>query len=1088
MRISRWLNVALAAFGLALVPATHAWAQGTTTGAIAGLVSDSKKAPVANAQVEVINKANGARSAGTTRDNGRYFIPNLEVGQYTVNVRRIGFKQYTAPSVTVSLTQTTPLNVELEDQAAQIAGITTRAAAATSDFAATRTGAQTVISDTLTRRLPTLNRDLTDLARNSPQVNVSSDGRISAAGQNNRFNNIQIDGVSLANRFGLGASPTVGAQVGGRALPLDAIKEFQILVSPYDVRQGNFTGALINAVTQSGTNEFKGSAFVYYRDQQMGRDTSVIRNAPFLRRQLGFSLGGPIIKNKLRFFASVETSQQNSPAGGPFFDPSAPTGLINSPVATARITQAQVDSFANKLTGFGINAGSLAIQQNENPLLNTFARLDYQINDKHRIVLRNIYNDQEQYDFSRSLGNMNFTSNGFPRTERSNQVVAQVFSNFANGFSNEFTFGLTNTRFKRNPPVLAPQVLVSNIGGTGSGVGFRAGTENSSQGNELREDLIELSNNFTMPFGNHLVAVGTRNEIYKVYNAFLQNSFGNYTWNSLADFVNGTPAASFAGSGSLGGDVAAQFQAAQLGAYIQDQWTVTPRATITYGLRVDMPVFFDKPSYAPRVQEAFAFDTRELPSGNLQFSPRVGFNWDVTGDQVNQLRGGAGLFQGIPAYVWMSNQFQNSGVGLAQFTCGGTVLAANGPSPAFNPAPQSPRACGTRANGQPGISLDNATAFGAVNVADAELKFPQLLRATLGYDRKLPGNIVATFDGLYSRSLNNFFYTNLNVPQTALATSIHGRTVFSPIGLTATTALVRPAPAFDDVLRLQNQSKDYSYSLTGGLRKRFDGGFEGGVAYTYSRAFAVSDLTSSVALSNWRFARAYSGLQSEQRVLTSIFDQPHRLLINGTYTAPWKANQTSFTFYYSMQSGTPFGYVYGGTAAGRGDMNGDGFVGNDMIYIPTGPTDPKMAFQQTTFAGQALTPEAQASTFDAFVSGNECLNKQRGRIMDPMSCRNPAFTRFDVTIEQQLPHIANERVSLRVDIFNFANLLNRSWGKVRVATTNSTATLLNVGAMSSTDVATQVPSVTFTNNFNPRFTNTSFTQFYQIQTSLRFAF
>lgn len=1088
MRISRWVGVALATLVLATAPSTPLAAQGTTTGAIAGTVTDSKKQPIASAQIEVVNRSNGSRTGAITRDNGRYFVANLEVGQYTVNVRRIGYKQYTAPSVTVSLTQTTRLDIDMEDQVAQLAGVTTRAAAATADFAATRTGAQTVISDTLTRRLPTLNRDISDLARNSPQVNVSSDGRISAAGQNNRFNNIQIDGVSLANRFGLGASPTVGAQVGGRALPLDAIKEFQILVSPYDVRQGNFTGALINAVTQSGTNEFKGSAFVYYRDQQMGRDTSVLRSAPFLRRQLGFTLGGPIIKNKLRFFASVETSQQNSPAGGPFFDPSSPTGLINSPNANARITQAQVDSFVNKLASVNIPAGTLGAQQNKNPLLNTFARLDYQFNDKHRLVLRNIYNDQEQYDFSRSLGTMAFTSNGFPRTEKSNQVVAQLFSSFANGFSNEFTLGLTNTRFKRNPPVLAPMVTVSNIGGTGSGIGFRAGTENSSQGNELREDLIELSNNFTMPFGNHLVAVGTRNEIYKVYNAFLQNSYGNYTWNSLADFVNGTPAATFSGSGSLGGDVAAQFQAAQLGAYIQDQWTVTPRFTLTYGLRVDMPVFFDKPSYAERVDQSFGFDTREIPSGNLQWSPRAGFNWDVTGDQKNQLRGGAGLFQGIPAYVWMANQFQNSGVGLAQFTCGGTVLNANGASPAFNPLPQSPRGCGARPNSQPGISLDNATAFGAVNVADPDLQFPQLLRATLGYDRKLPGDIVATFDGLYSRSINNFFYTNINVPQAALATSIHGRTVFSPIGTNGATALTRPFPQFDDVLRLQNQSKDYSYSLTGALRKRFDGGFEGGVAYTYSRSYAVADLTSSVALSNWRFSRAYSGLQSEQTLLTSIFDQPHRLLINGTYTAPWKSNQTSFTFYYSMQSGTPYGYVYGGTAAGRGDMNGDGFVGNDMIYIPTGASDPKLAFQQTTFGGQTLTPAAQAASFDAFINNNPCLAKQRGRIMDPMSCRNPMFTRFDATIEQQLPHIANERVSLRVDIFNFANLLNRSWGKVRSATGNSTATLLNVGAMSSTDLATQVPSVTFTNNFNPNFQSTSFTQFYQIQTSLRFAF
>jgi outer membrane receptor for ferrienterochelin and colicin len=1069
------------------MPTQRAVAQGTTTGAVTGTVTDSKKGPIGAAVIEVRNVSNGSRTSGTSRENGRFFISNLEVGTYAVSVRRLGFAPETRENIIVTLTQASTVNFELKEAAVQLQALTTRAAAAAADFSPTRQGTQTVISDTLVRRLPTLNRDISDLARNSPQVNVSPDGRISAAGQNNRFNNIQIDGVSLANRFGLGNSPTVGAQVGGRALPLDAIKEFQVLISPYDVRQGNFTGALINAVTQSGTNEFKGSAFVYYRDQQMGRDTSFLRTSPFLRRQLGVSVGGPIIKNKLRFFASVETSQQNSPAGGPFFDPTSTTGLVNSPVAAARVTQAQVDSFSNKMTGYGIAAGTLGVQLNENPLLNTFARLDYQVSDKHRLVVRNIYNDQEQYDFSRSLGTLNFTSNGFPRTEKSNQVVAQFFSNFANGFSNEFTLGLTNTRFKRNPPVLAPMVTVNNIGGTGSGVGFRAGTENSSQGNELREDLIELANNFTMPFGNHIVAVGTRNEIYKVYNAFLQNSYGNYTYNTLADFVNGAPAATFSGSGSLGGEVAAKFRAAQLAAYIQDQWRVSPRLTVTYGLRLDMPVFLNQPSFAPRVETAFGYKTNELPSGNLQWSPRLGFNWDATGDQTNQVRGGVGLFQGIPAYVWMSNQFQNSGVGLAQFTCGGAVAAANGIAPAFNPNPVSPRGCGLRTNGQPGISLDNATAFGAVNVASPDLNFPQLLRATFGYDRKLPGNVVATFDGLYSRSLNNLFYTNINVPQTSAATSIVGRTVFSPIGTNGTTVLTRPAPQFDDVLALSNQSEDYSYSLTGALRKRFAAGLEGSLSYTYSRSYAVSDLTSSVALSNWRFSRAYSGLQTDRTLLTSIFDQPHRLLINGTYTAPWKY-QTSLTMYYSRQSGTPYGLVYNGTAAGRGDLNGDGFVGNDMIYIPTGPTDPKLQFQNTTISGQTVTAATQAANLDAFIEANPCLANQRGQIMKPMSCRNPNFTRFDFTVEQQLPHVAGERVSMRVDFFNFANLLNSNWGKVRNASGNSTSNLLSVAGMSSADPATQVPIVTFANNFNTNFSPINFTQFYQIQTSLRVAF
>ena len=1087
MRIQRWLSLAVAVAVLAVASTTSLAAQGTTTGAVTGTVTDEKKAPVPNVSIEVVNRANGAKASQITRDNGRFFIPNLEVGTYAVTARRIGFAPQTRTDIVVSLTQATRLDFQLKEQATQLAAVRTEAVATTSDFSATRQGVQTILTDTLVRRLPTLNRDLTDLIRNSPQVNVSQDGRISAAGQNNRFNNIQIDGVSLANRFGLGASPTVGAQVGGRALPLDAIKEFQVLVSPYDVRQGNFTGALVNAVTQSGTNEFKGSAFVYYRDQQMGRDTAFLRTSPFVRRQLGASVGGPIIKDKLRFFATVETSQNVSPSSGPFFDPTTPTGIVNSTSATARISQAQVDSFVNYLSAKGISAGTGSLTSNVNPLLNTFVRLDYQLSGNTRVVLRNIYNDQEAYDFSRSLGTFNFTSNGFRRTEKSNQVVGQVFTNFANGFSNEFTVGLTKTRFKRNPDVIAPQVLVQNIGGTGTGIAFRAGTENSSQGNELREDLYEIQNNFTMPLGDHIVSIGTRNEIYKAYNAFLQNSYGNYTFTNLADFVSNRAPNAFSGSGGLGGDVVANFTAAQLAGYIQDQWTVTPRFTTTLGLRIDVPLFFDKPSFAASVQRDFGRSTADLPSGNLQFSPRLGFNWDATGDQKNQVRGGIGLFQGIPAYVWMSNQFQNTGAGLAQFTCGTSVATTNGTAPLFNATPVSPRGCAAKTNGTPGRSLDDGTFLGTVNLAAKDLKFPQLLRATLGYDRKLPGGVIATFDGLYSKSINSFFYNNINIPQTGRLDA-QGRTVFANFAATGIPAVSPRFPVYGtNVIDLSNQSQDYSYSGTGQLRKRFVGAFEGSVAYTYSRSFSVTDLTSSVALSNWQFGRVYSGLQTDQPVNASLFDQPHRLLINGTYTAPWKSNQTNVTFYYSKQSGTPYAFVYTGSG-GRGDMNGDGSNANDPIYIPTGPSDPKMGFVATTVGGVTLTPAQQAASFDQFIKDNSCLDKQRGTIMQPTSCRNPMFDRFDMTIEQQLPTIRGERATLRFDIFNAANLLNSKWGRIKSATGNGNASLLTVQSYTSADAATQVPNVTFTNNFITNFTPLSFSQFYQIQASLRLSF
>ena len=361
------------------------------------------------------------------------------------------------------------------------------------------------------------------------------------------------------------------------------------------------------------------------------------------------------------------------------------------------------------------------------------------------------------------------------------------------------------------------------------------------------------------------------------------------------------------------------------------------------------------------------------------------------------------------------------------------------------------------------------------------------MRATLGYDRKLPGNVIATFDGLYSKSINNFFYNNINIPQTGRIDA-QGRTVFANFAATGVPTVSPLFPVYgSNVIELSNQSRDYAYSATGQLRKRFDRAFEGSVAYTYGRSFSVTDLTSSVAVSNWQFGRVYSGLQTDQPLNPSLFDQPHRLLINGTYTAPWKSNQTNITFYYSKQSGTPYSFVYSGNG-GRGDMNGDGSNANDPIYIPKDQNDPKLGFSQTTVAGVVLTPAQQAALLDQFIKDNSCLESQRGTIMKPTSCRNPMFDRFDLTIEQQLPTIRGERATFRLDIFNAANLLNSKWGRIKSATGNGNASLLQVQSFSSADASTQVPVVTFTNNFNTQFTPLNFSQFYQIQASLRLSF
>ena len=1066
------------------------FAQGSTTGAIGGLVTDAEGRPLEGVQVRVVDRASGYAVAGVTRANGRYVIPGLDVnGDYTVSLRRVGLTPFERANVRVTLTQTVQVNATLKDASVELQAITVTAGAE-SDFTATRQGTKTVVSDTVLRRLPTLNRNLYDFVKLTPQVSVrATDGRTSVAGQNNRLNNIQVDGASVVNRFGLGDSQELGAQAGGRSMTMEAVKEYQVLISPFDVRQGNFTGGAVNAVTRAGSNDVSGSAFFFNRNEGMSQDDPFTRDAQFSRLMYGASLGGPIVKDKAHFFVAAEFSSDQRGASGPY------VGQPGNATSTVPVTVAQIDSFANILRGYGIEAGTGGLLTNQNPIANTFARLDVQLGERHRLVLRNIYNESSLDAFSRQATGTNrvfaLTGHNFTRTEQANSLAAQGFSTLGNGALNEFTVGYTTTRFKRDPAVLAPMITVQNVGGANNAQ-LRAGTENSSQGNFLNENLLEISNNFTRPLGDrHTLTLGTRNEFYEVENGFLQNSYGNYTFASLAALAAGTPSL-YSGSGSLGGDPVARFTAGQFAVYGQDEFRVTDRLAVTAGLRLDLPYFFDKPGYSALVEDALGRRTDVMPEGNVQFSPRVGFNYDLTGTAARmQVRGGLGMFQGQPAFVWMSNQFSNSGVALGQLTCG--PASTNGSAPTFDPNPVAPTTCGPLAgftganaarNGEPGVTLSADRFPGTINLVGEDLKYPQVLRGTLAIDRELPGDVVATIEGLYTKGLNNFVYENINrVAQSE--TDANGRVLFGTFNATGQATYARVDPRLDAVLEAKNQSEDYSYSLTGQLRKRFTDFWEGTAAYTYGRSYSVSDLTSSVAFSNWQFGRMLAGGQDSRRTAPSAFDQPHRILLAGTVTAPWKSTDVSFI--YQAASGTPFAFSYTGSS-GRGDLNADGSSANDPIYIPTDATSAtQIQFATATFSGVTYTAEQQAEAFERFIETNDCLRSQRGRIMTNGSCRNPWTSTIDMTIRQTFPEFDNGRLSVQLDIYNVANFIRRDWGKIRTATGNTNLAVL-------THSTSNANGPVF--NFNPTLVNprTLFTavpsaaQFFQMQLSLRYAF
>ena len=994
----------------ALWPFAGASAQGVTTGAVSGRVVDETGNPVAGASISVVNTTTGSTSRAVVARDGRYLVTGLDVGgPYSVKVRRAGYQSQMRDGQMLTLSQNLTLDFRLERQAIILStvSVTTETDPILSPD---RTGAATIISDSALRRLPSLDRTFTDFVVLSPEVSDAGPG-LSGGGVNNRINNIQIDGASENDLFGLGDTGQPGGQARGKSIGLESVREYQVLLVPFDVQQGNFGGVLVNAVTRGGTNEMHGSVFFTSRSEGLARNVDYVRDQEYSQRQFGFSIGGPIVKDRVHFFLAPEFQRRFEPAAGPYL------GQTSAPYPAS---PADIERFQTVLAGYGIDAGSAGPAQNANPLRNIFGRLDIAPSINNRLVLRYNYGRAEDDVLTRDPTLLRLTSNAHSFRSTKGSAVAQLFTSFDGGAGNELIVGYSRIRDRRHAAIVAPQVQVDVPTVTGGTARLRAGSENSSQGTEVDQDVIELTDNYTLPLGRHRVTAGTQNELYRIRNLFAQNSYGVWEFSSLDSLARGDAGRYQAGVG-LGGPIDARFDAAQLGLHVQDRWQASDRFVLTAGLRLDVPFLLDKPPENPAVLEEYGRNTQDVPSGNVQFSPRIGFNWNLSGDRLEQLRGGFGLFVGRPPFVWLGNAYQNSGTGLGQLTC-----ASSGSVPRFTPSSVAspPSAC---ANGA------TAATTGDIALLSNDLRFPQFARASLAYDHRFGHAWIASLEAMYTRAMSTFFYTNL-----ALAGSQgldrNGRVVYGTISTTGEATPVLSGSR-RNVIDVQNASKDYSYSLTAALNRRFTNWFEAHASYTYGQARDIQSLTSSVATSNWRFGRAISGDQYSQNLDRSRFELPNRVVAYGTFSS--LSTRTDISLIYLGQSGSNYDFVYGGSG-GAGDLNADGAQGNDLIYIPSDVAkESEIRFSGVSpVAGADNSPAAQQqriaeqrSAFERYVTSIDCLNAQRGRIMTRNSCRSPWTNMVNLSLRQALPAILGQTLAVQLDIFNFLNLLNADWGQ-----------------------------------------------------------
>ncbi|MEX6687586.1 carboxypeptidase regulatory-like domain-containing protein [Danxiaibacter flavus] len=1002
-----------------------------TTSNMTGVVKSVRNESLVGATITATHLPSGTVYKTVSRKDGQFDLPNMRVGgPYKVEVSFVGFDTQTFNDLFLQLGEDTRLTPTLSEGTQTLAAVSVSSRRGA--VAKEKLGPSMQITQQQLTSLPTITRNVNDFARLVPQAQArtnASDGStmgISFAGQSNRYNQFTIDGVNSTDIFGLAASGTNGGQAGINPIPFDAIEQLQVVLAPYDVTQGGFTGGGLNAVTRSGSNEFHGSVYGFNQNQGLVGKSATDRSkyGKFHDNTYGARLGGPIIANKLFFFVNYEGERRSSPLD---FQP----GSVNSNVKTSTL-----DSLStwlkdgSKHAGWSYDPGAYNGINKTRQSDAVFARIDWNIDSKNKLTLRHSYTNGKSFVISDAQNSMQFVNNGYYFASTNNSTVLELNSNISSKMSNLARVTYTSTRDRRETPG-APFPYVKIKDGS---LTYAFGTENSSGANKLSQDIITITDNFNIYSGKHVFTVGTNNEIYNTKNLFIQNIYGNYAYNSLADFYNDAKPNSYSyySPAQKGSDGSAEIHAAQFGIYAQDVYRVTNNFKLTYGIRADIPVFFNKPGTNEAfnnsdIAKSYGVATDKVPATKILVAPRVGFTWDVKGDKQTIVRGGAGLFTGRIPLVWISNQYGGTGVLLNRYTASSGDLA----NIHFNP------------NNPP---TGTGAARNEIDVTSHDFKFPRTFRANLALDQKLPWGVIGTFEAIYTKTLQDILYQDLNLaPSTS---QLHlGNTSRPFYG-----SQVDPVN-YSNIILLKNTNKGYAYNLTAQFVRPFSQGWTAMVSYSLGHSFGLNDGTSSTAMSNYRFAYNINGLGNLD-LARNNYDQGSAVKAYVTKKFTYGKFYTSLGLVYNGYSGQTLSYVY------FGDLNGDDGTTKtsvntsnsaDLMYMPTSSADfaPLYTFDSKgNVTGIKYSPEQQYAGFQEYMNSTQYTKDHIGKNTARNGARLPWENHFDFKLVQGFKFYKSHSLELSVDVFNIGNLLSKNWGHAYYAS-NQELQPLNVAAPTS---------------------------------------
>jgi len=999
--------------------------QGATTSTVNGRVLSGSEA-LNGANVVAIHQPTGSQYGTITDEDGYYSIPSMEIGgPYKITITFIGFENYEKSNVYLTLGQTFKLIADLKQKSIDVSEVVITGSK--SDVIdGNRTGSETIIDENSISKLPTISRSLNDFTRITPQAMLVGGG-ISLAGVNNRFNSIFIDGAVNNDVFGLSSSGTNGGQLGITPISIDAIEQFQVVLAPYDVRQGGFAGGGINAVTRRGTNQFEGSVYYLMRNENFAgvtptdvEDATRTKLAAFTANTMGARVGGPIIKDKLFFFINAEMQREETPRPFNFADY---TGNMKGKLDS-------VNMITNKLKELGYDPGT-CLSNNQTTNSDKFLiSLDYNISQNHKLTLRHHYtkgNSIYPYNPASNKTNLTYYNNWINFNSVTNSTALEFKSRLGARFSNDLILGYTSVKDDRDPNGSNfPIVLIKD----GAGRIF-FGSEEYSSANELNQGILTLTDNFNVYLGAHTITLGTHIEFYDMYNLFIRQNFGRYEFNSVADFLGGKNATYYSRSYSLvdnvigdGSAAAAEFNAAQLGFYLQDEFQIGANIKVTAGIRADIPLFMDQPPSIAQFDTTMAkltaagydmqgAESGKMPASKIMLSPRVGFNWDLFGDQTTQVRGGIGIFTSRIPFVWPAGSFTNNGLVVGGFSKSGSI--------AFRPDYENQY----RAED---LGATIKTPSGQIDLFAKDFKYPQVFRTSLGVDRKLPWGIVGTLDVMFTKTLNNVLYYNMNVkPSTQHLTGTPDtRPIFS--GYSSSSLIEK---TYSGIYLGTNTSDGYSYNVTVQLQKPFSNGFSANVAYTFGESKSMNDGTSSQNSSQWLYVPSVNG-HNALDLAYSDFDMGHRVQAFVSYQIEYlKHAATTISLYYNGQSGDRYSYCYLYGNKMTNEANAD----QDLIFVPASQNDIKLidyTYKGSNNQNVTVTAAEQWAALDKFIESDEYLKANRGKYTERNGARTGFEHNLDLRIVQDLfVEVASKRhtIQITLDIFNFANLLNKDWGR-----------------------------------------------------------